>query len=39
MRFTEGPPAIVMGFARVPAHHADDVIARMKVSMSGQRKG
>ncbi|MEU4545310.1 PLP-dependent aminotransferase family protein [Nonomuraea dietziae] len=39
MRFAEGPPAIVMGFARLPAHHADDVIARMKVSMSGQIKG
>ncbi|GAA2369954.1 PLP-dependent aminotransferase family protein [Nonomuraea africana] len=39
MRFSEGPPAMVMGFARLPAHHADDVIRRMKVSMSGQRKG
>ncbi|MFD1940127.1 MULTISPECIES: PLP-dependent aminotransferase family protein [Nonomuraea] len=39
MRFAEGPPAIVVGFARLPAHHAPDVVRRLKVRMSGQRKG
>ncbi|MEU7896663.1 PLP-dependent aminotransferase family protein [Nonomuraea sp. NPDC049152] len=39
MRFAEGPPAIVIGFARLPAHHAPDVVRRLKVRMSGQRMG
>ncbi|MGV9303639.1 MocR-like pyridoxine biosynthesis transcription factor PdxR [Nonomuraea sp. NPDC004354] len=39
MRFAGGSPAIVIGFARLPVHHAADVVRRVKVRMSGQRKG
>jgi GntR family transcriptional regulator / MocR family aminotransferase len=36
MRFAPGPPAVVVGFARLPAHRADDVARGLKVRMSGQ---
>lgn len=36
MRHRPGPPAIVVGFARLPAHRALDVVRALKVRMSGQ---
>ncbi|MFE3448491.1 PLP-dependent aminotransferase family protein [Nonomuraea sp. NPDC059194] len=39
MRFAQGPPAVVVGFARLPAHRASEVVRRLKVRMSGQRMG
>jgi GntR family transcriptional regulator/MocR family aminotransferase len=35
-RLTPGPPAVVVGFARLPAHRAAEVIQGLKVRMSGQ---
>ncbi|MFI9557057.1 MocR-like pyridoxine biosynthesis transcription factor PdxR [Nonomuraea endophytica] len=37
MRFRPGPPAMVVGFARVPAHRAAGAVRELKVRMSGQR--
>ncbi|MEV0591623.1 PLP-dependent aminotransferase family protein [Nonomuraea cavernae] len=36
MRFTKGGPAVVVGFARLPAHRAAEAIRGLKVRMSGQ---
>lgn len=36
MRFTPGSPAIVVGFARLPAHRSMEVVKSLKVRMSGQ---
>ncbi|NUS06434.1 MAG: PLP-dependent aminotransferase family protein [Nonomuraea sp.] len=36
MRTAPGSPAIVVGFARVPVHHASEAVKGLKVSMSGQ---
>ncbi|WP_433515598.1 PLP-dependent aminotransferase family protein [Nonomuraea sp. CA-143628] len=35
-RLTPGPPGVVVGFARLPAHRAAEVIQGLKVRMSGQ---
>jgi GntR family transcriptional regulator/MocR family aminotransferase len=35
-RFTPGPPAIVVGFARLPVHKAAEAVRGLKVRMSGQ---
>ncbi|MFG1962808.1 PLP-dependent aminotransferase family protein [Nonomuraea sp. NPDC049028] len=35
-RLTPGPPGVVVGFARLPAHRAAGVIQGLKVRMSGQ---
>ncbi|WP_084957263.1 PLP-dependent aminotransferase family protein [Thermoactinospora rubra] len=38
MRFTPGgPPAVVVGFARLPAHRAAEAVRELKVRMSGQK--
>ncbi|MBF8192812.1 PLP-dependent aminotransferase family protein [Nonomuraea sp. K274] len=37
MRESQGPPAIVVGFARLPAHKAAEAVRGLKVSMSGQK--
>ncbi|MEV0615034.1 PLP-dependent aminotransferase family protein [Nonomuraea sp. NPDC050404] len=36
MRESPGPPAVVVGFARLPAHKAAEAVAGLKVRMSGQ---
>ncbi|GAA1679525.1 PLP-dependent aminotransferase family protein [Nonomuraea maheshkhaliensis] len=36
MREAAGPPAMVVGFARLPVHKAADAVRGLKVSMSGQ---
>ncbi|WP_406674112.1 PLP-dependent aminotransferase family protein [Nonomuraea sp. N2-4H] len=36
MRRTPGPAAVVMGFARLPAHKAEAAVRGLKVRMSGQ---
>ncbi|MEU8102442.1 PLP-dependent aminotransferase family protein [Nonomuraea muscovyensis] len=36
MRFTPGGPAVVVGFARLPAHRAEESVIGLKVRMSGQ---
>ncbi|MEU8245334.1 PLP-dependent aminotransferase family protein [Nonomuraea sp. NPDC048916] len=36
MRFTKGGPAVVVGFARLPAHRAVEAVRGLKVRMSGQ---
>ncbi|WP_043631441.1 PLP-dependent aminotransferase family protein [Nonomuraea candida] len=36
MRETPGPAAVVVGFARLPAHRAAEVVSGLKVRMSGQ---
>ncbi|MFI6904119.1 PLP-dependent aminotransferase family protein [Nonomuraea sp. NPDC050394] len=36
MRFSPGPPAMVVGFARVPVHRAAGAVRELKVRMSGQ---
>ncbi|MFE0152877.1 PLP-dependent aminotransferase family protein [Nonomuraea sp. NPDC059007] len=36
MRFSPGPPAMVVGFARVPVHRAAEAVQELKVRMSGQ---
>ncbi|MEV4803617.1 PLP-dependent aminotransferase family protein [Nonomuraea sp. NPDC049421] len=36
MRESAGPPAVVMGFARLPAHKAEEAVRGLKVRMSGQ---
>jgi GntR family transcriptional regulator/MocR family aminotransferase len=36
MRFRPGPPAVVFGFARLPARHAQEAVKALKVRMSGQ---
>ncbi|GGO67623.1 MocR-like pyridoxine biosynthesis transcription factor PdxR [Nonomuraea cavernae] len=36
MRFAKGGPAVVVGFARLPAHRAAEAIRGLKVRMSGQ---
>ncbi|RSN08538.1 GntR family transcriptional regulator [Nonomuraea sp. WAC 01424] len=35
MRFSPGPPAVVVGFARVPVHQAAEAVQGLKVHMSG----
>ncbi|MFI6176624.1 PLP-dependent aminotransferase family protein [Nonomuraea sp. NPDC051191] len=35
MRFSPGPPAVVLGFARVPVHQAGEAVRGLKVRMSG----
>ncbi|SEU28102.1 MocR-like pyridoxine biosynthesis transcription factor PdxR [Nonomuraea wenchangensis] len=37
MREFAGPPAVVVGFARLPAHQAAEVVHGLKVRMSGQK--
>ncbi|MFF4619528.1 MocR-like pyridoxine biosynthesis transcription factor PdxR [Nonomuraea jabiensis] len=37
MRESAGPPAVVVGFARLPAHKALDAVRGLKVRMSGQK--
>jgi GntR family transcriptional regulator / MocR family aminotransferase len=36
MRFAPGPPAAVVGFAKLPEHHAAEAVRALKVRMSGQ---
>ncbi|MEV4171663.1 PLP-dependent aminotransferase family protein [Nonomuraea sp. NPDC049709] len=36
MRDAAGPPAVVVGFARLPAHKAAEAVRGLKVRMSGQ---
>ncbi|MEV4566969.1 PLP-dependent aminotransferase family protein [Nonomuraea sp. NPDC049419] len=36
MRESAGPPAVVMGFARLPVHKAEEAVRGLKVRMSGQ---
>ncbi|MFG3439084.1 PLP-dependent aminotransferase family protein [Nonomuraea sp. NPDC047897] len=36
MRFTPGGPALAVGFARLPAHRAEEAVIGLKVRMSGQ---
>ncbi|WP_214327716.1 MocR-like pyridoxine biosynthesis transcription factor PdxR [Nonomuraea sediminis] len=36
MRYAPGPPAIVVGFARMPAHRTAAAVQGLKVRMSGQ---
>ncbi|MFC4122282.1 PLP-dependent aminotransferase family protein [Nonomuraea zeae] len=36
MRGSQGPPAMVVGFARLPAHKAVEAVTGLKVRMSGQ---
>jgi GntR family transcriptional regulator/MocR family aminotransferase len=36
MRESQGPPAMVVGFARLPAHKAAETVSGLKVRMSGQ---
>ncbi|MFI7618058.1 PLP-dependent aminotransferase family protein [Nonomuraea terrae] len=36
MREAEGPAAVVVGFARLPAHKAAEAVRGLKVNMSGQ---
>ncbi|MFC4008237.1 PLP-dependent aminotransferase family protein [Nonomuraea purpurea] len=36
MRESQGPPAVVVGFARLPPHKAPEAVRGLKVRMSGQ---
>ncbi|MFF0867334.1 PLP-dependent aminotransferase family protein [Nonomuraea sp. NPDC003560] len=38
MRFSPGPPAVVVGFARLPVHQAAEAVQGLKVRMSGHIK-
>ncbi|MEU0569423.1 PLP-dependent aminotransferase family protein [Nonomuraea sp. NPDC005983] len=37
MRFTPGPPAVVVGFARLPAHRTTEAIRALKTRMAAPR--